>query len=135
MRWVRSILRSARASSSPWSVLRAAARPTLLESLAGLVALTEGSVLFEGKKVAGEAPEGIGVVFQEDASLPWLSVYENAAFGLRRKGASEATIRERVEHALSFMGLAAFKSAYPASSPAACASACASRARSSCARG
>jgi NitT/TauT family transport system ATP-binding protein len=88
-------------------------KTTLLESLAGLVALTEGSVLFEGKPVRGEAPEGLGVVFQEDASLPWLSVWENAAFGLRRKGESEARIREEVDRALAFMGLASFASSYP----------------------
>jgi NitT/TauT family transport system ATP-binding protein len=88
-------------------------KTTLLESLAGLVAPSEGTLLFEDRKVAGEAPDGIGVVFQEDASLPWLDVYENAAFGLRRKGASEAMIRERVEHALAFMGLKAFTKAYP----------------------
>jgi NitT/TauT family transport system ATP-binding protein len=89
-------------------------KTTLLESLAGLVTLTEGSVLFEEEAVRGEAPEGLGVVFQEDASLPWLTVWENAAFGLRRKGESGARIREEVDRALAFMGLASFASSYPA---------------------
>src|SRR5438132_4001558 len=59
-------------------------KSTLLELIAGLTAPTEGSITFEGKPIAGSAPDGIGVVFQEDASFPWLNVADNVAFGLRR---------------------------------------------------
>jgi NitT/TauT family transport system ATP-binding protein len=59
-------------------------KSTLLEIIAGLSRPTEGTVTFEGKPVAGEVPEGIGVVFQEDASFPWLTVTDNIAFGLRQ---------------------------------------------------
>jgi len=59
-------------------------KSTLLEVLAGLQPTTAGTVTFEGQPVAGEVPDGIGVVFQEDASFPWLTVWDNAAFGLRR---------------------------------------------------
>ncbi len=89
-------------------------KTTLLESLAGLVGVTAGEVIFEGNLVRGQPPEGLGVVFQEDASLPWLTVYENVAFGLRRRGEAGGEIKARVEHALRFMGLASFASAYPA---------------------
>ncbi len=89
-------------------------KSTLLDVLGGLARPDEGSVHFEGSEVAGAVPDGVGIVFQEDASFAWLSVYDNAAFGLRRAGLGEAQIRERVEHALSFMGLAAFTSMYPA---------------------
>jgi len=71
-------------------------------------------VMFEEGAVAGVVPDGVGIVFQEDASFPWLSVYDNAAFGLRRAGMVETEVRERVNHALSFMGLAGFARAYPA---------------------
>jgi NitT/TauT family transport system ATP-binding protein len=71
-------------------------------------------VEFEGRPVKGNVPDGVGIVFQEDASFPWLTVYDNAAFGLRRVGMPEAEIRERVDHALSFMGLRGFTNAYPA---------------------
>ena len=64
--------------------------------------------------VAGEVPDGIGVVFQEDASFPWLTVWDNAAFGLRRNGVADAEIRRRVDDALAFMGLKDFARAYPA---------------------
>ena len=89
-------------------------KSTLLDVLGGLALPSQGTVEFEGRPVAGQVPDGVGIVFQEDASFPWLTVYDNAAFGLRRKGMAEVEIRELVEHALSFMGLREFTSAYPA---------------------
>jgi NitT/TauT family transport system ATP-binding protein len=88
-------------------------KSTLLEVMAGLQLASAGTVTFEGRPVAGEVPDGIGVVFQEDASFPWLTVWDNTAFGLRRNGAPEAEIRRRVDDALSFMGLKDFARAYP----------------------
>src|SRR3954470_18452818 len=88
-------------------------KSTLLEILAGLQPPTAGRVTFEGQCVAGVVPDGIGVVFQEDASLPWLTVWDNAAFGLRRAGAGETEVRRRVDDALAFMGLKDFARAYP----------------------
>ena len=89
-------------------------KSTLLEVLAGLQPPTDGAVTFEGRRVAGVVPDGIGVVFQEDASFPWLTVYDNSAFGLRRSGMADAEVRRRVEDALAFMGLKDFARAYPA---------------------
>ncbi|HKF09340.1 MAG TPA: ABC transporter ATP-binding protein [Xanthobacteraceae bacterium] len=89
-------------------------KTTLLEVLAGLQQATVGTVTFEGRAVAGKVPDGIGVVFQEDASFPWLTVWDNAAFGLRRNGVDTAEIRRRVDDVLAFMGLTDFARAYPA---------------------
>ena len=89
-------------------------KSTLLDMLSGLSLPTSGTVEFEGQPVSGTVPDGVGIVFQEDASFPWLTVYDNAAFALRRAGLQEPEVRERVEHALSFMGLHAFTTAYPA---------------------
>jgi NitT/TauT family transport system ATP-binding protein len=89
-------------------------KTTLLELLAGLQQPTEGAVTFEGRPVRHEVPDGIGVVFQEDASFPWLTVWDNSAFGLRRNGVDEAEVRRRVDDALAFMGLTDFVRAYPA---------------------
>ena len=61
----------------------------------------------------GEVPDGIGVVFQEDASFPWLTVWDNTAFGLRRNAVPETETRRRVDDALAFMGLKDFARAYP----------------------
>jgi NitT/TauT family transport system ATP-binding protein len=89
-------------------------KSTFLEVLAGLQRPSAGSVTFEGKSVGGEVPDGIGVVFQEDASFPWLTVWDNAAFGLRRSGVAAAEVHRRVDDALAFMGLKDFAQAYPA---------------------
>jgi NitT/TauT family transport system ATP-binding protein len=89
-------------------------KSTLLDVLAGLSAPTAGSVSFEGSPVAGEVPDGVGVVFQDDACLPWLTVRDNVAFGLRRAGTEAAEIARRVAYAIGFMGLDDFAGAYPA---------------------
>lgn len=63
---------------------------------------------------AGTVPQGVGLVLQDDASFPWLSVHDNVAFGLRRLGRSKQDIAAKVTHALAFMGLADFAHARPA---------------------
>jgi NitT/TauT family transport system ATP-binding protein len=89
-------------------------KSTFLDVLSGLTGVTSGSVQFEGRLLAGGVPDGIGAVFQQDASFFWLNVYDNVAFGLRRKGMAAAEIRRRVDQALSLMGLTSFSRAYPA---------------------
>jgi NitT/TauT family transport system ATP-binding protein len=88
-------------------------KSTLLDVLAGLARPTEGTVEFEGKLVDGHVPDGVGVVFQEDSSFPWLTVRENAGFALARSGMPAAEIKERVDASLAFMGLAGFADSYP----------------------
>src|SRR5437763_3133948 len=89
-------------------------KTTLLETLAGLTVPSAGTVTFEGEPIGDKVPAGIGVVFQEDASFPWLNVWDNIAFGLRRAGLPTEEIRARVTYAVAFMGLQAFARAYPA---------------------
>jgi NitT/TauT family transport system ATP-binding protein len=89
-------------------------KSTLLDVIAGLARVSAGTIAFEGGTIAGEVPDGIGVVFQEDASFPWLSAFDNAAFALRRAGLPDAEVRERVTHTLNFMGLMSFAGAFPA---------------------
>jgi NitT/TauT family transport system ATP-binding protein len=88
-------------------------KSTLLDILAGLNPPQAGSVRFEGKPVTG-VPSGVGVVFQEDASFPWLNVRDNVAFGLRRAGVDPAEIKRRVDYAVGFMGLKDFATSFPA---------------------
>jgi NitT/TauT family transport system ATP-binding protein len=88
-------------------------KSTLLEVIAGLSGASEGSVEFEGKPIHGEVPDGVGVVFQEDASLPWLTVQDNVAFGLRRSSLSRAERDARVRDALRIVGLQDFATSYP----------------------
>jgi NitT/TauT family transport system ATP-binding protein len=89
-------------------------KSTLMDLIAGLNPPTEGTITFEDRPVAGEVPDGIGAVFQEDASFPWLTVRDNIAFGLRRSGVDAAEIQRRVDYVIGFMGLKDFSGAYPA---------------------
>jgi len=88
-------------------------KSTLLDVLSGLNPPSEGRATFEGKPIKG-VPNGVGVVFQEDASFPWLTVEANIAFGLRRAGVEAAEVDRRVDYAVGFMGLRDFRKAYPA---------------------
>lgn len=89
-------------------------KSTLLDLLAGLSAPSQGRAQFEGQDINGTVPPGIGVVFQEDASFPWLTVSDNIAFTLRRTGTDPAEIQRRVDYAIGFMGLRGFEKAHPA---------------------
>ncbi len=89
-------------------------KSTLLEVIAGLTQASSGTVTFEGRTVSGAVPEGIGVVFQEDACFPWLTVTDNIAFGLHKAGLPATEVTARVQQALAMMGLAAFAQSYPA---------------------
>ncbi len=89
-------------------------KSTLLDVLSGLGRPSSGTVVFEGRDLQGSVPDGVGVVFQEDASFAWLNVRNNVAFGLRRTRLDPAEIAQRVDHAIAFMGLAPFADHYPA---------------------
>jgi NitT/TauT family transport system ATP-binding protein len=88
-------------------------KSTMLELIAGLTAPTEGTIEFEGRAIA-EIPDGVGVVFQEDACFPWLNVRDNIQFTLRGKDLSPDERDRRVNAAIAMMGLKDFAKAYPA---------------------
>src|SRR4030095_6688143 len=89
-------------------------KSTLLELIAGLSRPTQGTIEFEGRPIGNEPPDGIGVVFQDDASLPWLTVSDNVAFGLRRSSLGGTERDDRVRNAVTLVGLSDFATAYPA---------------------
>ena len=88
-------------------------KSTLLDIVAGLSRPTAGQAEFEGTAIGDDVPPGVGVVFQEDASFPWLTVWDNVAFGLRRQGVEKQEVDERVRQSLQFMGLTDFAQAHP----------------------
>jgi spermidine/putrescine transport system ATP-binding protein len=84
-------------------------KTTTLRIVAGFEDPTAGRVLIEGHDVAGLPPHRrpTNTVFQSYALFPHLSVGDNVAFGLRRKGVSKGEIAGRVTAELQRVGLAA----------------------------
>lgn len=87
-------------------------KSTLLRILAGLVSATAGAVYFRNEWVH-EPVDGLTMVFQHFALLPWLTVLENVELGLEARGVSKKERRERALKAIDIVGLDGFESAYP----------------------
>lgn len=87
-------------------------KSTLLNAIAGFIQPSIGEVIVDGKPVTEPGPER-GVVFQEYAIFPWMTVARNIAFGLEIKGASSGEIRERVDSLLDTLGLREFRDRFP----------------------
>jgi len=82
-------------------------KTTLLQMAAGLVTPDSGQVRVGGKLVIGPSPER-GVVFQQFALFPWLTVRENVEFGLRIAKLDNKTCTERAMHYIELVGLTDF---------------------------
>jgi len=87
-------------------------KSTLLNIIAGFETATAGSVFLDGKPVYAPGPDR-GVVFQEYALFPWLTVQDNVAFGLREQGVPAEEIGRRVIEQLRSVGLTGFERRYP----------------------
>lgn len=87
-------------------------KTTLLKIVAGLLAPTAGEIRVKGRRVEGPGPER-AFVFQDFALMPWASVLENAAFGLKMQGAAKAARENTARHYIAEVGLAGFEGKYP----------------------
>jgi NitT/TauT family transport system ATP-binding protein len=88
-------------------------KSTLLNVLAGFEDISEGEVTFDGRPISKPGPDR-GVVFQEAALLPWLSVWENVVFGPKAQGKASRDYEARAAEILSLVGLTAFRKSLPA---------------------
>ncbi|MAZ78089.1 MAG: nitrate ABC transporter ATP-binding protein [Legionellaceae bacterium] len=87
-------------------------KSTLLRILAGLVSANDGEVTYRGKAVRGPT-QGISMVFQNFALMPWLTVLQNVELGLEALGVPRAERRKRALKAIDIIGLDGFESAFP----------------------
>jgi len=85
-------------------------KTTLLRMLAGLEAPTSGTIEIAG--AADDRPEN-AMVFQGDSVFPWMTVWDNAAYGLTMRGVAKSEVTDTVGHYLEKTGLTKFAQAYP----------------------
>ena len=86
-------------------------KTTLLNLIAGLETPDQGQVLQDGAPLQGIHPSR-AMLFQQPALLPWLTVWENIAYGCRLRGETD-DLEYRVNQFIEIMGLTAFSQARP----------------------
>ena len=87
-------------------------KTTLLNIVAGFEEATNGEVRVDDEAIRKPGPDR-GVVFQEYALFPWLTVEQNIEFGLRERGVPKAKRRARVRQQIASVGLSGFGQRYP----------------------
>jgi ABC-type nitrate/sulfonate/bicarbonate transport system ATPase subunit len=87
-------------------------KTTLLNLVAGFLEPTEGQLTVDGIPISG-ATSDRGVVFQDYALFPWLSVRKNIQFGLRMRGAPVEEREALADKYLEMVGLSDFANRYP----------------------
>ena len=86
-------------------------KSSLLRVIAGLDRAA-GTVILDGTPVTGLSPN-VGLVFQEPRLMPWLTVRENAEFGIRGRGAPGRDRDALVAHWIRKLGLSGYETHYP----------------------
>ena len=87
-------------------------KSTLVNAIAGFTPPAQGRVRIDGAEVHGPPPE-VGVIFQQYALFPWLTVLGNVRFGLKQFRLGRRAEIERAEAALAEVGLADLARRYP----------------------
>ncbi|MCO7515302.1 ABC transporter ATP-binding protein [Pseudomonas guariconensis] len=87
-------------------------KSTLLGALAGHLAPSSGQLRVDGQAIDGPSPQR-GMVFQHHTLLPWRSVLDNVAFGLKMQGLGKAERHRQAGEMLRLVGLADFAGRWP----------------------
>ncbi len=90
-------------------------KTTTLRLIAGFETPDQGRLLIDGVDVVGKRPyeRNVGLVFQDYALFPHMSVEQNVAYGLRNRGYPRAKIKDRVGEMLELVGLQRFAAQRP----------------------
>ncbi len=91
-------------------------KTTTLRCIAGFESLSEGSIRLRGERLDDRPPHrrDVGLVFQNYALFPHLTVFDNIAFGLRLRRVAKTEIAARVESVLRLVDLAVMAGRFPA---------------------
>ncbi len=91
-------------------------KTTTLRTIAGFIMAEKGKVVIGGKDYTYTPPNkrNIGLVFQNYALFPHLSVYENVAYGLKRRKVEKSLIPGKIEDVLKLVSLTGFEDRLPA---------------------
>jgi NitT/TauT family transport system ATP-binding protein len=87
-------------------------KSTILKVVAGLIAASAGTVLVGAEPVRG-VPDGVGMVFQNDALLPWKSVRDNVRLPLALRGLANNEQDAEIGRLLELVQLTGFEDFYP----------------------
>ena len=88
-------------------------KTTMMNTVAGIVPATEGTVTVDGRPVTGPGPDR-AVVFQDYALMPWRTVAANVRFGMEMQPSLRGPgMAERVREAIEMVGLEGFENSYP----------------------
>ena len=90
-------------------------KSTALSIVAGLIAATEGEIRLNGERIDHLPPEkrAFGMVFQNYALFPHMTVFDNVAFGLTLKPLAKDEVRKRTDAMLRLVQLTGYEERYP----------------------
>lgn len=87
-------------------------KSTILNMVAGFEMPTAGEVLCQGKPIEGPGPDR-GMVFQNTALFPWLTVMGNVEYGPKVRGVKKEERRKKAQHYIDLVGLQGFENSFP----------------------